>query len=291
MRDATRRALNALNRRFYDARGDAFDASRDHPWPGWQRALREMQAAVPDADPRRVLDVGCGNGRFAAHVAHADARPTQYLGIDSSRPLLDRARQSLQDTPPHFTAELRELDFLEPTCAEPRSPEPDTLEPTRPEPDSSEPARLEPDVTGPHAIPEGTWDWIVVFGVLHHVPSEVLRRELVEVLAARLAPGGVLVLTAWQFADRERFARSIFPTDAVSAQAEENGFDASDLEPGDHLLGFGGNAAVPRYCHHLDHDEFDRLTAGLGLTLTAEFEADGKSADLNLYRVYVKRVH
>jgi len=261
MKEETRRALNALNRAFYEVRGADFDASRDHPWPGWSRALdalaREAPARTPGAAPRRVLDVGCGNGRFGAWLARHDPTPTHYLGVDASDALLGRARQAFHGSPPAFSVELRSLDFLE--------------------------------GDGPEGLPPGPFDLVVLFGVLHHVPGEALRRRLLAALASRVAPAGGLVLTAWQFADRARFGRSLVPDDVVRGRAPAWGFDASDLEPGDHLLGFGGDASAPRYCHHVDAGELTRLTRGLGLTEIDAFEADGKSGDLNAYRVLVRR--
>lgn len=264
LKDTTRRALNAVNRAFYAARGADFDASRDHPWPGWKRVLTEVARRLPADDeaaaPLRVLDLGCGNGRFGAALGHAITRPTQYLGVDASEPLLESARETLRAPPPAFEVELRLLDFLGSTGADLQD----------------------------EAIPHGPFDLIAVFGVLHHVPSEALRRRLVEALADRLAPLGLLALTAWQFEGRTRFARSVLPDETVAARAGEWGFDADDLEPGDHLLGFGGDAVVPRYCHHIDEDELSRLTEALGLKVVDAFTDDGKSADLNLYRLLAK---
>ena len=42
---------------------------------------------------------------------------------------------------------------------------------------------------------------------------------------------------------------------------------------------------MPRYCHATDATELDALTADLDLELLDAFEEDGKSHDLNLYRV------
>jgi SAM-dependent methyltransferase len=247
-----------MNRAFYARRGAAFDASRDHPWPGWSRALGSLEA-IDGGDPRplRVLDLGCGNGRFGAWLMHRATVPTRYLGIDASAPLLDRAREAFRASPPHFEVELEVLDFL--------------------------------DGAGPEALPEGPFDLIGVFGVLHHVPGEDLRRRLVVALAERLAAGGRLVLTAWQFGAKARFERSLLSDAEVRARAEQWGFDADDLEPGDHFLGFGGDASVPRYCHALGEAEIDSLTRASGLALVDAYLADGKSGDLNAYRVLEKQ--
>jgi SAM-dependent methyltransferase len=47
--------------------------------------------ALPPA-PRRVLDLGCGDGRLAALVMEARPSVDEVVGIDSSPPMLERAR-------------------------------------------------------------------------------------------------------------------------------------------------------------------------------------------------------
>ncbi len=263
MKEETRRALNALNRAFYDRRSAAFDATRDHPWPGWTQVLRAIETPASEqqpprarhaAPPLRVFDLGCGNGRFAHFLMHRYAGPVDYLGLDSSEALLTRARHTLRDARRDFFVQLAHHDFLE--------------------------------GDGPESLPPGPFDLIAVFGVLHHVPGQAMRRRLVAALAERLAPGGTLALTAWQFGAAPRFERSMLPADALAQRGKALGFDPSDLEPDDHLLGFGGDGSVPRYCHFIDEAEFDRLIAGLDdVVVSDRFRDDGKSADLNAYRV------
>jgi SAM-dependent methyltransferase len=62
MKDETLRALNTINRVFYRDSAPSFDATRDAPWPGWQPLLPLLQGL--EGDPARILDLGCGNGRF-----------------------------------------------------------------------------------------------------------------------------------------------------------------------------------------------------------------------------------
>ena len=57
-------ALNEINRRFYRTSAEAFSASRDYPWLGWERIV----GGFPEP-PHSVLDVGCGNGRFGVYLA------------------------------------------------------------------------------------------------------------------------------------------------------------------------------------------------------------------------------
>ncbi|HEB88251.1 MAG TPA: methyltransferase domain-containing protein, partial [Deltaproteobacteria bacterium] len=151
----------------------------------------------------------------------------------------------------------------------------DFLEPgPGPEGDSREPgARL----------PEGPFDLIALMGVLHHVPGRDWRLDLLRAAARRLAPGGLLALATWQFADRERFARRIVPW-SEAGPVLGRPIDPRQLEPGDRLLRFGDDpTAPPRYCHQVSADEFGSWPAALGLTPVATYASDGAEGDLNRY--------
>lgn len=60
----------------------------------------------------RVLDVGCGAGRYSRALA---ARGMRMVGVDASRELLDEARRSSPDlpgTPRYVQADVRTMPFL-----------------------------------------------------------------------------------------------------------------------------------------------------------------------------------
>jgi SAM-dependent methyltransferase len=97
-------ALNEINRRFYRTSAEAFSASRDYPWLGWERIV----GGLPET-PRSVLDVGCGNGRFGAYLAAWLGGEFSYLGVDASAELLALARQR-NDLP--AGARLAECDVV-----------------------------------------------------------------------------------------------------------------------------------------------------------------------------------
>jgi SAM-dependent methyltransferase len=168
----TRRRLNAINRSFYEVAANDFDQTRAAPWPGWERLLPHLRL------PLAVLDVGCGNGRFGLFLhdrLHPTAsNPLTYTGLDSSLPLLERARAALTDRV-GLTLHLHPHDLTE------------------------QPLHLPPQ------------DVIALFGVLHHIPGAAERAHLLRSLAAALNPGGLLVLTVWRFLDFPRFRQRIIP--------------------------------------------------------------------------------
>jgi SAM-dependent methyltransferase len=127
----------------------------------------------------RVLDAGCGNGRFARFLA-AEGLHLAYTGVDFSPALLAAAGAAL--------------------CG----------------PRTAEPALIEADfVSEPGALPAGPFDLVALFGVLHHVPGRARRAAFTQALAERVAPGGLLAFTAWRFDRQPRFAdhRVLAPPD------------------------------------------------------------------------------
>ena len=242
MDPSTQAALRHINRDFYIRYAADFDRTR-HPggWPGWQRVVEA--APRPTGRPLRVLDLGCGNGRFALFLDRnpelRSERPFDYLGIDSSAELIERAHSAGADRG-HIRFERDDIE-------------------TRP-----------PD--------EATHDLVTLFGVVHHLPGFDNRRRALERAAAALAPGGLLAVTCWQFADDARFE---------SRQLDwgpDAGVDPAELEPGDHLLRWGpGDSGARRFCHHTDERELDHLVEGLPLAEHARYRADGPGDRQNLY--------
>lgn len=258
MNRLTRNQLLEINRAFYEAHAEAFDRSRGaRPWPGWQRLLPYLSSSTPVSGTGRrrlgsVLDVGCGNARFACflHTAGFDFR---YTGVDANPALLGAAHRQLPE-PLASSADLVLHDFLA----------------------SDRPGE---------ALPDGPFELVVLMGVLHHVPGADWRIRLLQAAAGRLAPSGLLVLAAWQFEDDPREQRKRLEWGALGPVLGE-ALDPGELEPGDVLLRFGEDpAAPPRFCHPVGDAEFERWPQTLGLALAADFRADGARANANRYAV------
>lgn len=262
MRRETAEALNRLNERFYERSAEAFRATRARPWPGWERLLAAWREGLPESrgKPARILDVGCGHGRFALFLAGELDRPFVYVGVDASARLLAAARASLRGEA-GGRVELRRADLL---------------------------------AAGPEAwlADREAFDLIVLLGLLHHLPGLDNRRRQLKQLAARLAPGGLLAVSFWRFGYFERFRRRVIPWPWHNATAAE-AIDPEDLEPGDLLLAWGDRAGSPpetwpadgprRYCHFASDDEAAALVEGTGLSRVGTFLADGEGGELNRY--------
>ena len=208
--------------------------------------------------PLRVLDAGCGNGRFGRAVA-AHVGSVEYTGIDSDPALVDAARRQLDTLGQSVSVRLAVGDLL-----------------------------LEP--LADHLDADASFDCIGLFGVLHHVPGEARRIRLLTELAARLAPGGRLAASVWRLDHKPRFDRKRLPWDEHNRRAAARGepaIDVDDLEPGDHLLTWSGDLDRPRYCHFPTDAEIERwLEALSNVELVHRFHADGREGDDNLYLVW-----
>jgi len=270
MNAITRQRLCALNRRFYEKRADAFDATRRKAWPGWDRVLQALRTRSASAhrDPLRVLDVGCGNGRFAHFLAAKWNGGVRYLGVDACPALLERARRRVPRGG-GLEADWRVLDILR-ECDE-------RVEGGAGTGNGADEAKI--------ALPTGPFDLVIAFVLLHHVPGEATRAALVRELHQRLGGDGLLALNIWRFGERTRFAHRVVPWADWNEGARRE-IDLAQLEPGDYLLRFGEESGeesdTPRYCHHCDDEEIARITSPLGVDVEF-FDADGRSRDLNRY--------
>jgi tRNA (uracil-5-)-methyltransferase TRM9 len=215
-------------------------------------APRPTAADRPDPTLGAVLDIGCGNARFASFLHGAELR-FAYTGVDANAALLEAARQRL---PPALApaARLLPIDFL----------------------------------AGPNPgrnLPEGPFALVVLMGILHHVPGADGRLALLREAARRLAPGGHLALAAWQFEDDPRERRKRVAVGSLAPVLGE-ALDPGALEPGDFLLRFGEDpGAPPRYCHQVADAEFAGWPAALGLRCLADYRADGPRGDSNRYAI------
>lgn len=257
MQRATIQKLNQLNHSFYSVVAKDFDQTRQSAWAGWSE-LRRFLEKFEAQKPLRVLDVGCGNGRFLDFLAQN--LPNQIIectGLDLNPELLALARTRTKNFSPKISAQWQEFDLVT--------------------------AWLDESIGQPPFDTE--YDLIVVFGVMHHIPSAQQRLEWLNNFQECLGTDGLLVVTDWQFTrESVRFAEKTIPP-------EKLGFTSEELELNDYFLDWQQGQVSYRYCH--ETTETERAEQNEALTdqnpevkLVTEYDADGKSGHLNHYRVW-----
>ncbi len=244
MKPATRDRLLALNRQFYADVAEPFHSTR-RSWP--QGNVRLLDSVPPAASERpvRVLDAGCGNGRFAAVLNSLGTR-VRYTGVDANARLLELATDSTAGLA-HVEADFVRADLTDPGWTRQLGDTP-------------------------------CYDMVVCLSTLQHMPGSELRVCVLQSVAKLLAPGGRLAVSAWQFLTSPRLAARQIEWTAV-------GVDGQDMEAGDALLPWKQDVYAVRYVHQIDLPEMETLAAAAGLLIDQSYYADGKTGDLNLYAI------
>lgn len=245
MTPATVEHLLKLNRTFYQTVATNFDATRGGLPVGWQQLKPWIQPCMHR--PLRVLDVGCGNGRFA-WLLNEWAIEATYTGIDADEQLLALATTHAKALR-HVHTTFRQADFTESTWYESAG------------------------------LTAGGFDLVVCFAALHHVPGKVLRQQLFCDLARLATTAGTIILSHWQFLSSVRFVRKQIAWQTI-------GLTEDDVEAGDALLPWQQGTYAVRYVHQTELAEAEQLAAAAKLTLVEHFYADGKEGNLNLYTIF-----
>ncbi len=235
MDEATIHHLNTLNKQFYTTIADAFDQTRGSAWHGWERLLPHFRTLLYQP---RVLDIGCGNGRFGVFLAQNGIQ-AHYEGHDNNAALLAYAYDALQNIG-LASVKLIERDSI-----------------------------LQP-------LDTGMFDFIGVFGVVHHVAGNDQRRLFLRDLAQRLLPNGRFAYATWRFMEDDKLSQRVVAWDTDLA---------TKVEANDYLLDWRQGQRALRYCHYVNDAEQDGLDAATGLSLLERYRADGREGRLNAYSV------
>lgn len=244
MQPETIRRLLEINARFYQDYAAPFSATRQRLQPGVQRILSRIPGDAA------ILDLGCGNGEFWRGLAQSGFRGS-YLGLDFSPQLLEIAREnSMRNTQVSIAAPVfQQADLATTAWAE--------------------------------NLPGGadSFNLILAFAVLHHIPSAKLRKNVIQAVRRLLNPNGQFIHSEWQFLNSLRLRERIQPWAAA-------GLSESDVEEGDYLLDWRREGRGLRYVHHFSPAEFDSLSQAYGFTIQEQFYSDGEGGRLGLYQTW-----
>ena len=171
------RYLSDITNKFYRTVHASFSATRQSPWPGWERVA---ELTFPEANddacgskPFDVLDLACGNLRFERFLAGR----------------VPNARVWASDICDELAAlaaadDLPEIRYQHVNLA-------------------SDPASVEAPAC----------DLCVSFGFMHHLPSAEQRMAVLRTLVEHTRAGGFVAVSFWQFARDERLRAKATPLD------------------------------------------------------------------------------
>ncbi len=169
----------------YSTYAKDFSDTRQAPWPGWERVVKNPELNQ-FKDSLRILDLGCGNGRFLKYlVQNPQYKIESYLGIDNSDILLNIAKKDLVG--------LENVEFKK------------------------------SDLNNPNWQVEiqGTFNLITAFGIIHHIDSFENRKNILQYSSNLLEPKGILVLAYWQFEGKDRYKNKLSPRTAGTTQTDK----------------------------------------------------------------------
>lgn len=248
MDTSTAQRLNAINKEFYQTFANSFSRSRGRIQPGVARVLEMI--------PKHGvwLDAGCGNGNLA-HTWRQQARTGIYYGVDASSALIEHAQKKLHgySVQGNLQFGFGVVDFCEDNW---RS-----------------------------RLPKIEWDGVMMFAVLHHIPSAETRLNMLRNMRALLTPSKWLYISVWQLQNSRRLMQRVQPWSKA-------GLDKTRLDSGDVLMDWRGSEdgepdhAGLRYIHLFKEDELTDLAQQSGFQVIEGFYSDGREGNLGLYQCW-----
>lgn len=237
--------LIEINNQFYQTFASSFSVTRYSVQPGVRKIAGEYILNKASSFEHPILDLGCGNGVFAHYLAEK-AFCGRYLGVDASQGLLNSGRN--KNFPTNFAA-FQVVDIT--------------------------------SVGWETQLPDSKYHPIVSFAVFHHIPGYDLRTAIFRKINSLLPPGGLFILSNWQFMNSPKLSKRIIPWEKI-------GLSPSQLEPGDTLLDWRAEQGETgyRYVHNFTDAELKDHALHSGFTIVDSFHSDGGSDNLALYQVW-----
>ncbi len=254
MKKSTLKKLSETNYNFYQTAGMFWNPSENYFWQGWSKLLphiRNLELKIK-SEKLKVLDLGCGNGRFANFLKqHFVNTEIEYTGLDSSDFLLTQAEAKKQQNFAKF--EILKTDFLFDNW--------------------------------PEQVKDEEFDLVVAFGLLHHIPGYQNRLKILENARNLLDKNGLLILTTWQYLDVERLRKRVVSAEKRIQILNKLGIQGSELETGDNFLNWVKLVESIRFSHYFSPEELQKLLLDLKMNLIEKYQDDGRTGNVNGYFV------
>ena len=228
--------LLVINREFYARFAQEFAGTRTVEHANLSAIMPYLRNGV------KLLDIGCGSGRVAERLER-EQLAVDYLGVDVTPSFVELARGRAARLA-RVRAEIRLLDITREGWTESLN------------------ARAPFDVA-------------LAAAVLHHIPGFELRCAVLGAVRSLLRPGGILVLSNWQFQNDPRLLKKVIAWERLD-------IDARGLEEGDTLIDWKRGGDGYRFCHLLSPAEVERAARQAGFAVLSQHTAE---RELNLWSV------
>jgi SAM-dependent methyltransferase len=243
MRDEIINRLLRLNQQFYQTFAEHFVDTRTQLQPGVMSVLDTIPSEAS------VLDIGCGHGEVASELERRGHYGT-YLGLDSSVAFLSIANRKCK----HPRARFKYGDLADPSWFK----------------------NLSLPTEGKT---KDTYNRILAFAVLHHLPGQNIRLNTVHNVHSLLADDGQFVHSNWNFIVSPHLRDRIVPWEAI-------GLTQGDVDQGDYLLDWRRGGYGLRYVHLFNQEELQNLAKSSNFRVVETFYSDGEGGRLGLYQVW-----
>jgi tRNA (uracil-5-)-methyltransferase TRM9 len=239
--EIAQRLLN-VNRQFYQTFANQFSATRQRIQPGVRKILERLPEDIS------ILELGCGNGELPLQLCRKKHRGS-YLGLDFSSPLLELAQKVNQRITQSsaLQVQFRSADLATPDWDA--------------------------------GLAKNQFETILAFAVLHHIPGEELRAQILHKARRLLEYNGSFVHSEWQFLNSPRLAARIQPWSTL-------GLSELDVDPGDYVLDWRHGGSGLRYVHFFQEGELQHLAESSGFQVVDTFYSDGMGERLGLYQTW-----
>ena len=269
MNQVTIDQINLINKDFYSKISSQWNQKLDSKWMGWNRLITHIKNNFENKDIIRILDLGCGNGRFATFLNANLKQKIEYTGVDFDTFFLqqakDRDEYTTQNT--YNTKKFNKFDLID--------------------------LDLTKDNLTKIFINKGhnqKYDLVVLFGLIHHIASKNSRLQLLNLAKSCLDDqntNGLLVWTSWRFLDQPRLLKRVVDLDSPLGQQiiKDNNLDIKQLEIGDHFLSWVKHDYAIRFSHYINEQEGKNLINSTNLKLLDYYVDDSITQNLNGYYI------
>lgn len=255
--------INQVNEIFYSTIADSFSQTRQYAWDGWVKLLPILQKY----SDLSVLDLGCGNARFAHFLATNLENKINYTGIDSCCELLKLGSSQIKEKQYNNL----ECKFLEKNIFE----------------------------LGDLSIPDQRLDdkglskdnnnfsLITLFGVMHHIYDNADRQKLFNLISQKLSESGYFIFATWEFKNNQRQMKKNLDLKSNKGQEflKQYNLELKDFSQDDYILDWTRTNQAYRYCRNYSTQEIQNLCKQNSLQIVDSFYADGKEGDVNKYYI------